>query len=426
MVNITLTPRMQQAIDLANQWKTFFLTGEAGSGKSTLIRYIIQTINKKNIVMVAPTGIAAINIWWATIHNVFWIKPDQTPWVGRSLDNKKFNVLKLIDLLIVDEVSMLRIDLLESMDKTLKYARNNDFFMWWVQTIFVWDLLQLPPIIDDKLYNMIREKKWYKSWYVFDYQWWKDYKVETVILDKVFRQKDNNYIAALNKIRKWEQTMGVLNYLNAHCCNKKYDWTSIVLTPTNKLADLYNNRMINKLKWEDAEYFEFKAKNHWFNEKEFPAPMLLRLCIWSRVLIVVNDKNWLYVNGTMWTFVDFQDGMLVIEKDNWEKVYLEKYLWPKNVPMKKPDSEDEIEFVKVGQYEQYPIKYWRAITQHKSQWCTFDKVHIDLWPRTFATWQLYVALSRCTSLAWMTFSKPLENRHVLTDKYVLDYLNRND
>lgn len=421
-----MTKRMQQAIELANNWESFFLTWEAWSGKSTLVKYILQNINKKNVVQVAPTWIAAINIWWATIHNVFGISPNQTPWVWRKLDDKKTWVLEVLDMLIVDEVSMVRIDLIESMDKTLQYVRKNNFFMWWVQTIFVWDLLQLPPIIDDKLFHMLKERKWYQSWYIFDYQWWKDANIKTVILDKIFRQSDTQYIAALNQIRKWEQTQWTLNFLNEKCYWRNYDDKSIVLTPTNKLADMYNMRAINRLKSMDwVDYYQYKAEQHWFNEKEYPAPYLLRLVTWWRVMIVVNDPHWTYVNWTMWTFVQpTEEWLLEIKKDNWETIFLEKYEWPKHVPVKTED--DEIDFAKVWQYSQYPIKYWWAITQHKSQWCTFESVYIDLGPRTFATGQLYVALSRCKTLEWMTFSKPLEQRHVLTDKYVLWYLKKYD
>lgn len=435
-----ITPRMQKAIDYANEWRSFFLTGEAWSGKSTLVRHIIEQSDKENIIQVAPTWIAAVNIWWFTIHSTFGISANQEPWVGKYLDRQKREILSGLDMIIVDEVSMVRIDLMESIDLTMRESTWLDKFMWWVPTIFVWDLLQLPPV-KDRFFDKVQEFKsqnWmkpYTSEYMFDYDWWRDAHVPVVMLDKVFRQRDMEFVECLNKIRNGKFTQETLDYLNEHCAYKDYDSKMITLTTTNKLADMYNNRMINKLKNEWATIYRFQARisKNWlrpsYSEKEYPVPYFMRIPVWARVLITVNDnKEWKYVNWTMWWFRWMEWKFMVIEKDpqrwetEWQTIYLEKHTWIKQVP--RLNDNKRIELLTIGEYEQYPIKHWWAITQHKSQWCTFDHVYVDLWPRSFATWQMYVALSRCTSVEGMALSKPITERYILTHDYVLDYLHR--
>lgn len=416
---MTSTPEWDRFLELAEEGKNIFLTWKAGSWKTFLIQTFLSSTKKKYQVL-APTGIAAINAWWQTIHSFFGIRQ----WVDpqfQDINAETARAIEKFDWFIIDEVSMARIDLMEAMDNMLKrITMNRTDPFWWKQIIFVGDLFQLPPVVEEE-YNKFYAHR-FKSPYFFDLPEVQESWMVLVWLTKVWRQNDDVYLNMLNHIRVGNDHISIVNALNTRLI-KDYPDDTIILCSTNKLVHYYNEEKYNRL---DSKEYSFSAYISGAYSKEmYPTEEIIRVKEWAQVMCIANWE-W-YCNGTIWKFIgmtetvnqkwDMVDAVVIEVND--EKIIVPKKTWTIDVPYL---EWDKLNRKAIGTFEQFPIKLWRAITIHKSQWLTFDRMVLDTWYWMFAKWQLYVALSRCRSLSWLYLKKKIKTSDIKCDKYILDYV----
>nr|MDQ3048002.1 AAA family ATPase [Bacteroidota bacterium] len=391
--------------------KNVFLTGKAGTGKTTLLRNIVSTTYKKCLIA-APTGIAAINAGGVTIHSLFQlpfggfipVKETQTLHNNTKLndpvslirhlqmhDNKR-KLLRELELLIIDEVSMLRADLLDAIDLVLRHVRRNNLPFGGVQMLFIGDMLQLPPVVKDDEWQVLRP--YYNSAYFFDAVVLQKNKPVYIELDKIFRQADQRFVDLLNHLRNNELTRSDFDLLNTfYKPGYKHDPSDgyITLTTHNYKAIELNRRFLDKLQG-TSRFFDAQVQDD-FNENAFPLERKLELKIGAQVMFVKNDPsgNQKFFNGKIGFVASLTDDIEVKFNDGSPSVIVSRYEW-KNVKYKINEKSKEIEENIAGTFSHYPIKLAWAITVHKSQGLTFDKAIIDIGD-AFAPGQVYVALS---------------------------------
>lgn len=404
-----------------------FITGKAGTGKSTLLNYFRQTTNKE-VAVLAPTGVAALNIQGQTIHSFFGFKPSVTPDKIRKVSRQNGHIYKEFNAIIIDEISMVRADLLDCVEKFLRLngPKRKQWFGG-IQMIFIGDLYQLPPVVTSAEKEIFSHR--YTTPYFFSAQVFKEptFDMEFVELEKVYRQTEPDFIALLNGIRNRSSTEEDMERLNE---NYREDFIPpddgfcITLTSTNDLAADRNLEKLNALPGKPIELEGVMTGE--FDRSSFPTEETLRLKAGAQVMLVNNDKYGRWVNGSLGRiigiehgedeeieiFVELQDGAVVdVAKNTWE---LFKYEYDR--------STKKISTRKTGSFTQYPIRLAWAVTIHKSQGKTFDRVAIDIGRGAFAHGQVYVALSRCTNFAGITLTKPIKKSHIRMDWRVAQFL----
>lgn len=398
-----------------------FLSWYAGTGKSFTFEYF-KSKSKKKIITLGTTGTAAKNVWWYTIHSFLWITKD---WKVKNLPLEKKQMIKNADIIAIDEISMWRADLIDRIDFALKKAMWNDKLFWWKQIIFIWDLLQLPPVLVQYEKNDEWEKveteeykyftKNYEGRFFFNAKCYDPNKFKTVILTKVHRQDNINLINALNCIRKWLKNADILNLFNSRVTPKnELDKKAIYIWATNRIVDKINKE---KLEENKNETIVKRAIIQWDYEDEHPVDEWIHLKKWCRIMFTSNHKDGLYSNWSLGTFIWEDGNKLTIETDCWLEIKIEKMTWSYVI------WQDEIwEDIIWWTFTQYPIKLGHAITIHKSQGKTFDNVIIDTWYGCFEAGMLYVALSRCTNLEWLQLVKPIKANEIFANEEVKKYL----
>ena len=430
-----------------NTNKNVFLTGKAGTGKTTFLKYIIKH-TYKNTVIAAPTGIAAINAGGVTLHSLFQLPfgafiPDRnananftenskintptTLFKQLQLNSTKRKLIQELELLIIDEVSMLRADLLDAMDTVLRSVRRKNAIPFGgVQVLFIGDMLQLPPVVKDDEWNYL--KSYYKSPFFFDAQVLQNNKPLYIELDKIYRQADNTFISVLNNLRTNQVTAKDIELLNTFykpnfipASNENY----IQLTTHNHKADSLNKQELQKLT--TSSYF-FKAESTGdFNEFAYPIDQNLELKKGAQIMFIKNDPTGAqrFFNGKIGRISDINSSKIEVQfEDNSKPVSVEKYEW-QNIKYSLNEMTNEIEEKIVGTYTQYPIKLAWAITIHKSQGLTFDKAIIDI-GSAFAPGQVYVALSRLTSLNGLVLASPINYNSISIDETIKLFSNSKD
>ena len=409
-----------------NTGRSIFLTGKAGTGKTTFLKTIVEKSRKRPIV-VAPTGVAAINAGGVTIHSFFQLP--FTPYVpGAKLESKfdfgreKRKIIASIDLLIIDEISMVRADLLDAIDTVLRRFRDHYQPFGGVQLLMIGDLAQLTPVVTPEDEQVL--KPYYDTPYFFGSKALQQTDYVTIQLDHVYRQQDMSFINILNQIREGHPTTETLAQLNTRCQPSfipKPEEPYIRLTTHNQLANYYNENELKKLK--GRSYLFHAEINGTFPEYSYPTAETLELKQGAQVMFVKNDPSaeHLYYNGRIGrvTYVDAYKILVLCEGDN-EAIEVEPLEW-ENTRYTLNEETREIETEIQGTFKQYPLRLAWAITIHKSQGLTFDHAIIDA-NQSFAPGQVYVALSRCRSLEGLMLASPLGSRAIINDERVDTYI----
>ena len=420
--------------------KSVFLTGKAGTGKTTLLKEIIKTTHK-NTAVVAPTGIAALNAGGVTIHSLFQLPfggfiPDTiAPHISNSIkfeskstlsrhfkmSASKRNVIRNIELLVIDEVSMLRADLLDAIDFMMQSVRRNKQPFGGAQVLFIGDLLQLPPIIKPEEWEILR--KYYRGKFFFHSHVVQQNPPLYIELDKIYRQTDAEFIDVLNNLRNNTITKADVNILNQFV-NPDFDFKKnkgyITLTTHNHKADSINNEALNEL---EGAIFKYNAQIvDDFPDKIYPVEESLELKVGSQIMFIKNDlsfeKN--YYNGKMGIVKQLSKNEIFVEFPEENKtIEVERYEW-QNIRYKVNENTKEIKEEVLGTFTHYPIKLAWAITVHKSQGLTFDKAALDV-SRVFQPGQAYVALSRLRSLKGLVLLAPIQMNGLSNDNDVMLY-----
>ena len=429
--------RIVKKIELSD--KSIFLSGRAGTGKSYLIKSF-RAITRKNVAVLAFTGVAAVNIRGETIHSFFHFKheiiPNGVEEVFYKYESSRALYQK-IDTIVIDEISMVRADLLDCVDIFLRKCRNKpDFPFGGVQMIFVGDPYQLSPVVTDEESFLFEGGRpldrysSYKSPYFFDAQSYKDLEnhnlLDYELLTKIYRQNEKGeeeFIKILDSIR----TGGLINDSKLEIINRRYmpqfkeEEGYIYLATTNKIVDEINSARLKKLPGELHQFPAILSGD--FPEKSCPAPLILELKEGAQVMLLNNDKDKRWVNGDIGKIVEIGKDGLKLEIQNRGIFEVMPYKWEK-IKFRFNKELRKIESVVEGKFIQYPLKLAWATTIHKAQGKTFDRAIIDFGKGTFAPGQAYVALSRCTSLSGLVLKQPIEKRYIFIDNRVGQFMKK--
>ncbi|HVY85831.1 MAG TPA: DEAD/DEAH box helicase [Caulobacterales bacterium] len=410
---------------LAERTPIVMVTGRAGTGKSHFIRGLVKQDEAIPQAVLAPTGLAAMNIGGQTVHSFFGFPP--RPLIGHADKPNWFFTKAARELrrLIIDEVSMLRADVLDAMDKHLKTARKSARPFGGVQMLLVGDFYQLPPVVRGEEGRLL-EDAGYASPYAFSAHVLKDAIVSAVELREVFRQTDQDFIALLSAIREMRGVSDAVAQLNDACCDRSLSQKPVLLCATNAVADAYNSRGLAALPGTVAHYsggFEGQAPKTPAQGDRFPAPIDLVLKPGARVIFTQNDSEGRWVNGSLGTVKKLGETIVEVRLDNGDDVDVERAVWPQ-ARWTWNDKERRMEVKEEFKYVQFPLAPAWALTIHKAQGMTLDAVEIDLGRGAFAPGQTYVALSRARAMEGLRLTRPLSERDVRVDPAIAEGLAR--
>ena len=410
--------------------RSIFLTGKAGTGKTTFLKTVVEQSKKRSIV-VAPTGVAAINAGGMTIHSFFQLP--FTPYVPNARIKSKFDfgkekrrIIASLDLLIIDEISMVRSDLLDAIDSVLRRYRDHYKPFGGVQLLMIGDLQQLTPVVTPEDEALL--KPYYDTPYFFGSKALQQIEYVTILLSQVFRQEDATFLDVLNHIREAQPTANDIAVLNQRCQPAfipKQGEGYIRLTTHNYLADNYNENELKKL---PGHSYTFQAQIEGnFPEYSYPTSEVLTLKEGAQVMFVKNDPtgDHRYYNGRIGEVVEISENRVcVLCAGDVEGIEVEPLEWENAQYQLNPETR-VIESKVQGTFRQLPLRLAWAITIHKSQGLTFERAIIDA-NLSFAPGQVYVALSRCKTLEGMVLSAPIEARAIISDKRVEDYIGHQE
>lgn len=420
---LELSADFKAALDLIEkEEKNLFITGRAGTGKSTLLQ-LLRNTTKKKMVVLAPTGIAALNVAGQTIHSFFGFPPK--PLERQDIKKRRNRSLyKKMELLVIDEISMVRADLLDNIDYFLRINREVPLPFGGVQVVFFGDLFQLPPVIASEV-EAIRFQMLYESPYFFSSVVMQDgFEWEMLELRKVYRQDSRHFLRLLEAVRLNRLDHEDLEEFNErHQPHFRPEDFYITLTARNSTADRINQKALNELPTPERTYLA--TVSGIFKESLYPTEPALQLKIEAQVMFIKNDPEKRFVNGTIGKVKELKNDSIVVEVEEnsgfRRTIEVEKMDWE----VLKYDSDAEhperIKTEVLGTFTQFPLKLAWAITIHKSQGKTFEKVIIDLGRGAFEHGQAYVALSRCRTLEGIVLKQALQFRDILVDDRIVDF-----
>lgn len=431
---------LQNALQLVQfTHRSLFLTGKAGTGKSTFLHYIAQTTKKKYVIL-APTGIAAINVGGATLHSFFKlpfhpILPNDRQYSTQQLRNtlkynsEKIKLIRELELIIIDEISMVRADIIDFIDKILRvYSHNMRIPFGGKQLLLVGDVYQLEPVLKEEDWQLLQP--YYPSKFFFDAHVFRTFQLVCIELQKVYRQRDDKFISILDHIRTSTVTNTDLSLLNQQVGQHQpmdAHQLSITLSTRRDTVDYINSLHLSKLPG-DATILHGSIDGE-YPENNLPTPIELEVKTGAQILFIKNDREKRWVNGTLGTIIgigDEEDGKIYVRTEQGEDVDVEQEVW-NNVRYTYNQKEQKVEEEILGSFQQFPLRLAWAITIHKSQGLTFNQVKIDLSGGVFAGGQTYVALSRCRSLKGITLQEPVKREDIYVSQEVVRFSkNYND
>lgn len=430
----------QQALQIINYTRrSLFLTGKAGTGKSTFLRYVASHTKKKHVVL-APTGIAAINAGGQTLHSFFKLPfhpllPNDSRYSIRNIRKTlKYSgittkLLRELELIIIDEISMVRADIIDFIDKVLRiYCRNMREPFGGKQLLLVGDIFQLEPVIKEDEWRLMQP--FYPSAYFFSAKVWQEMKLVSIELRKVYRQSDKQFIGLLDRIRQNQATDADLRAINERVSGDtgtskdSRNNFEITLATRRDTVDYINEQKLSELEG-TSSVFEGHIKGE-FPETSLPAPMELEVKPGAQVIFTRNDKEKRWVNGTLGVVInlDEEESIITVVDEDGHEYDVERETW-ENMRYTFNEKEQKIEEELLGTFVQFPLRLAWAITVHKSQGLTFRQVKIDFsGGGAFAGGQTYVALSRCTSLKGITLEEPIRRSDIFVRAEVVSFAQR--
>lgn len=427
-------PELKQALQIIHYTRnSLFLTGKAGTGKSTLLRYIASTTKKKHVIL-APTGIAAINAGGVTLHSFFKLPfhpllPNDTRYSVRNIRNtlryngEKIKMLRELELIIIDEISMVRADIIDFIDKVLRvYCRNMREPFGGKQMLFVGDIYQLEPVLKEEDRQLLHN--FYQGYFFFDAIVFRTFRLISIELRKVYRQSDPVFINILDHIRSNHATDADLALLNKRVTTNQVapsdNEMRITLSTRRDTVDYINQQELAKLSG-DTVVFTGIIKGE-FPENSLPTPIKLEVKPGAQVIFIKNDMSHRWVNGTLGTVtcIDKSKQIITVVTDDKKEYDVEPDQW-ENIRYHFNEKEQKIEDELIGTYIQFPLRLAWAITIHKSQGLTFKNVNIDFTGGVFAGGQTYVALSRCTSLEGINLKSAIRPSEIFVRQEVTNF-----
>ena len=407
-----------------------FLTGKAGTGKSTFLKYICN-ITKKKYVVLAPTGIAAVNVGGMTLHSFFKLpfKPlliDDPDFSIRNIrktlkySHEKVKLLKSVDLIIIDEISMVRADIIDFIDKVLKvYCQDFRHPFGGKQLLLVGDVFQLGPVVNADMKKILN--RYYTNFYFFNANIFKIMDIVSIELVKCYRQTNSDFVRILDSVRINEVTKAQIDQLNTRFDTPEIlpeDKLVVTLATRRDIVSYTNDLHLKEL---EGEVFTYTGKiNEDFPIQNLPTDEELHLKVGAQIIFVRNDREHRWVNGTLGKIVELSDDSITVATEDGSEYILEPTVW-ENISYKFNEEKNVIESKVLGTFVQFPVKTAWAITVHKSQGLTFNNVILDFGEGAFSPGQTYVALSRCTSLDGIVLKKKLNRYDVFTDRDVVAF-----
>lgn len=425
---LELSPDFKYALDRIEKGESnLFITGRAGTGKSTLLQLFRNTTRKKAVVL-APTGIAALHVKGQTIHSFFGFPP--RPLALSDIKKRRNRRLyQNMEVLVIDEVSMVRADLLDNIDWFLRINRDVPLPFGGLQVVFFGDLFQLPPVVASDAEAM-RFQMEYDSPYFFSARVIQEegFDLEKIELRKVYRQENRHFLRLLEAVRLNRTDYDDIEDLNSrHLPRFEPEDFYITLSARNARVDAINNKELSQIPLPERAYLADITGN--FNPRLYPTDAALRLKLGAQVMFLKNDPDKQFVNGTIGKIADMADETITvtIEEEGGQPRRIEVGKMDWEILRYKPSSAEsnKIETETIGTFRQFPVRLAWAITIHKSQGKTFDKAIIDLGRGAFEHGQAYVALSRCRSLEGIVLRQPIRMQDIITDEKVVEYYESN-